>query len=281
MTSPVAARPGAEAAVEAAARAGVRVAAAESIEELRRVSDLFADVWGRNAEGVPVPSELMRSLVHAGGLVSVATAPANGGLIGAAVLGRAQPGACYSFIAAAIPGAGDRGVGFALKQHQRAWALGEGLSLMTWTFDPLVSRNARFNLTKLGARVRAYEPAFYGRMSDSLNGADVADRMVVSWQLDAPVVGRASAGLPEEPAEPQPADYLDNGPDGRPARAEAEGVRWCRIPRDIVALRREDPDQATLWRSVVGAWLTDSFDAGFAAVGTSRGGWYRLEKEAQ
>lgn len=269
----------AAAADAAAARAAVHVAAVEGIEELRRVSDLFADVWGRTAEGVPITSELMRSLVHAGGLVSVATAPASGGLVGAAVLGRAEPGACYSYIAAAVPGAGDRGVGFALKQQQRAWALARGLRRMSWTFDPLVSRNARFNLTKLGARVRVYEPAFYGQMSDAINGDDVADRLVVDWRLDSPAAVGASQGHVEEPDEPLPADHRADGPDGLPAWAEAEDARWLRVPTDIVALRRRDPDQASRWRALTAQWIAGSFADGFVAVGTTRTGWYRLERD--
>lgn len=268
----------ADAAEAAAARAGVHVAPARDIEELRRVSDLLTQVWGRNPEGVPIPSEVLRSLVHADGLVSVATAPANGGLVGAAVLGRARPGASYSFIAAAIPGAGDRGVGAALKQHQRAWALKQGITRMTWTFDPLVSRNARFNLTKLGARVREYEAGFYGRMSDEVNGSDVADRMVVTWELDSAGAARAARGDQVEPVEPDPAEQGALGPDGLPAWAEADGSRWCRVPTDVVALRRQDPAQASQWRAVTGPWLAAAFRDGWVAVGASRNGWYRLEK---
>lgn len=267
----------ATAAAGAADRAGVETSAATDIDHLRRVSDLFASVWGRNDEGVPVPSELMRSLVHAGGLVSVAVSRDTGRLLGAAVLGRAQPGACYSYIAAATAGAGDRGVGFALKQHQRSWALAQGLTLMTWTFDPLVSRNARFNLTKLGARVSVYEPAFYGRMSDDLNGVDVADRLVVAWTLDSPAATLAAEGAVLEPAEPGLLGGAQAGPDGRPAWVDAGEVRWCRVPRDIVALRREDPEQASRWRTVTRERLVDSFAAGYVAVAASRDGWYRLE----
>lgn len=254
------------------------------MDSLREVAELFAQVWGRNEEGVPLSSELLRSMGHAGGLVSVAYDDLDGGNgagpVGAAVLGRAEPGSCYSFIAAAAPGAADRGIGFALKQHQRAWALDEAITSMRWTFDPLVARNARFNLTKLAARVTTYEPAFYGRMNDELNGDDAADRMVARWQLDSAEAVAAAGGASQEPVEPADDQFINDGPDGAAALGQARGVRWVRLPRDIVALRRTDPVQASSWRSWTAAVLTASFAEGYAAVGVSRTGWMRLEGPA-
>ena len=61
---------------------------------------------------------------------------------------------------------------------------------MTWTFDPPVARNARFNLARLGAVAAEYEVAFYGRMSDGINGDDDSDRLVARWSLAG---GRAAA----------------------------------------------------------------------------------------
>ena len=78
---------------------------------------------------------------------------------------------------------GSHGVGFALKQHQRAWGLDRDLSEMTWTFDPLVSRNARFNLTKLGAHASEYAVDFYGPMMGEMNANDQSDRLVAVWPL--------------------------------------------------------------------------------------------------
>ncbi len=60
-----------------------------------------------------------------------------------------------------------RSVGFALKVHQRAWALSEGLEEISWTFDPLISRNAHFNLVKLAAEPTSYHRNFYGHMADA------------------------------------------------------------------------------------------------------------------
>lgn len=249
-----------------------------TVDELRAAAALLADVWGRSAEGVPMPSEVLISLVHAGGMVSGAFgAAADTDLAGAAVLGRSVPGGCYGYIAAARPGAADRGIGFALKQHQRAWALRHGLDTMTWTFDPLVARNARFNLTKLGAVVDDYITGFYGVMSDDINGADRADRLVPTWWLDSDRAIAAAAGRPVEPPPP-PVDArtLADGPDHEPAYQEAGRHRWLRIPPDIVALRKADPALATGWREATAEWLTAAFADGWRADGLTRDGRYHL-----
>src|SRR3954447_5770656 len=130
-------------AATAARRAGITVTTPHAMEDLRTVSALLESVWGRTPEGVPVNSEMMRSLVHAGGSVTAAH-DGRGELVGAAVLSPAAPaGSTYSLIAAASSGHRDRGVGRAVKLAQRAWALQHGFRIMVWTFDPLVSLNAR------------------------------------------------------------------------------------------------------------------------------------------
>ena len=106
-------------------------------------------------------------------------------------------------------------VGLALKQHQRRWALGRGIMTIEWTFDPLVRRNAYFNLVKLGARVVGYEPAFYGAMHDAFNDGDDTDRAVVRWNLEEKDRG------PTE--EIEGAVILDAGDDGRPVTPPAPG----------------------------------------------------------
>jgi len=175
----------------------------------------------------------------------------------------------------------DRGIGRALKLRQREWALERGFTQMTWTFDPLVARNARFNLARLGAVAAEYEVAFYGRMSDDLNGDDESDRLVARWALTG---GRAIA------AAQTPPDHGDSGPDdsgetlrdapddGPLLRRDAAGL-WCRVPADIVALRRTDPAQASRWRLAVRDVFRAAFADGCAATYCTRTGWYLLAPE--
>jgi len=266
-------------AATAARRAGVTVSAPSAMDDLRTVSALLESVWGRTPEGVPVSSDLMRSLVHAGGAVTAAH-DGRGELVGAAVLSPAAPaGSTYSLIAAASSGHRDRGVGRAVKLAQRAWALQHGFRSMVWTFDPLVGRNARFNLAKLGAVADAYEPGFYGRMSDAINGTDDSDRLVARWELGSQRVVAATEGTAPDPAPDAAAVVLGSGPDGRPMlRQDASGL-WCRVPADIVDVRRRAPEDAARWRTAVRAAVTKALADGRTATHMTRDGWYLLTSE--
>lgn len=266
-------------AARAAGRAGVTVHEVESIDEHRAVSRLLEAVWGRNDEGVPIGSEVLRSLVHAGGAVTVARDESDA-LVGAAVLALGEGRSTYSLIAAAAPTRSDGGIGQALKLRQRAWALARELTTMHWTFDPLVGRNARFNLTKLGATAGEYVEAFYGRMTDEMNGDDDSDRLVAEWRLDSARTASAAAGTPTEPDEPPAsgAQVLLLGPDGSPCYLSAGDDAWCRVPRDVVELRRTDPTAAATWRAAIREALTDAFGSGLTATGMTRSGWYRLTR---
>lgn len=170
----------------------------------------------------------------------------------------------------------DRGVGFALKQHQRA--LARGLDTMIWTFDPLVSRNARFNLTKLGTHAGGYVPDFYGVLADELNANDESDRLVAVWPLTSDRAIACSEGKKESVELPGfgSRDVRQQGPDGQPAVVEAGGDLWVRVPADIVTLRRQDPAEAQAWRSFSRTALSAAFAAGHSAYGITRSGWYRL-----
>lgn len=270
-----------EAALAAALRAGVEVREVEDMAALREVSALLVSVWGWTEEGAPLPSEVMRGLVHAGGCVTAAF-DQSGVLVGAAALAVAAPcGTTYSLIAAVGPGGNDRGIGQAVKLQQRAWALRHGYRAMVWTFDPLVSRNARFNLTKLGAVVQEYAHSFYGRMADEINGSGEADRLVVHWQLDSHRATDGS-GRSRQPDGPDDAAHrLADGPDGAPAIAEDRAGLWLRVPHDIVGLRREAPRQAEQWRLAVRDAFVMAFDRGLAATHVTRNGWYLLTPRSE
>jgi predicted GNAT superfamily acetyltransferase len=265
----------------------LKVCEAASVGELREASALLEAIWGRAEEGVPVHSEVMKSLVHAGGCVTLVR-DGDGRVIGAAVLSpAAPPGAAYSLIAGVAPGLSDQGIGRALKLRQREWALEHGFTHMSWTFDPLVARNARFNLARLGAVAVEYEVAFYGRMSDDLNGDDESDRLVARWSLAGGRAAAAAAGTAPGHGDSGPAgngpgdrgETLRDAPDDGPLlRRDAAGL-WCRVPADIVALRRADPAQASRWRLAVRDVFRTAFADGYAATYCTRAGWYLLAPE--
>jgi predicted GNAT superfamily acetyltransferase len=104
----------------------------------------------------------------------------------------------HSHMTAVVAEHASKGIGSGLKQHQRAWAAEQGIEAITWTFDPLVRRNAWFNLVRLGAQVTGYEVNYYGALGDAINGNDESDRLMVRWPVTAEpgfAVDPASADL--------------------------------------------------------------------------------------
>ena len=163
-----------------------------------------------------------------------------------------------------------RHAGFALKLHQRAWALERGIEKITWTFDPLVRRNGYFNIAKLGVRVVEYLPNFYGEMLDRVNAGDQSDRMLVEWPLIAPTPVD-DPPVPERHA----ATVLEVAADGRPRRLpwrSAEAL-VC-VPADIERLRVERPGAAREWRLALRAELGGLLGVGGRVTGFSAAAGY-------
>lgn len=240
----------------AALHAGVEVRELTGVAEQADAIALLSRIWQRTADNPAVPPELLRALSKAGSYVGGAFA--DGMLVGVAIAFHADPErhALHSHITGISPESIGRSVGFALKQHQRAWALGRGIDVIEWTFDPLVARNAYFNVVKLGARPQEYLANFYGAMTDGVNGDDETDRLLVSWSLrDGGVVDRA-AGVVAAPIV---------------ARA---GDEWVAVPSDITRIRRDDPAEARRWRRDVREKLTALLDAGSTVVGFDRAEGY-------
>ena len=100
----------------------------------------------------------------------------------------------HSHMLATLPERQSGGVGYALKLAQRAAALEAGLDEIRWTYDPLLARNAWFNLMKLGAAGKAFLPDFYGEMTDLLNAGDRSGRH-----------GRSRRRRGRRPRSPRPA----------------------------------------------------------------------------
>lgn len=254
----------------------VSIRTVHDVAGLDAVSAYFGEVWRTPPTAPPYQAEVLRSLVHSGGAVHAAHEGDR--LTGAAVAVFGPPAAkeAYSLVAAAEPGRGQL-----VKQAQRAWALGLGARTMRWTFDPLVARNARFNLVKLGATGTEYVVDFYGPMTDGVNGGDESDRLTATWDLAArgrPYDSGDQAYGPDR--EKAPATH--RGPDGGTlARRDLADLRiWCRVPDDVVKLRAADPELALRWRRAVREVFTEAFAQGFRATGMSRDGWYTLTRHA-
>lgn len=276
-TSPDAVAVAVRQAARAADAASVRIELAQTPQRLATVSEFLARTWLTPREQSPLATDVLRAIVHADGAVHVIED--GNGIAGASAMIFRSPAesGVYSLIAAAAsPG---QGAGFALKQAQRAWALDRGATAMTWTFDPLVRRNAYFNLVKLGAVAINYDVDFYGPLLDGIDGPDESDRLTAMWSLTSPRTVAAGEGVRGEIAGPEKsAADLDPrpGPDGEPVAASDDGGRWCRVPADIVALRRAGGQVPAQWRLLVREVMQDAYNAGLVATGITRDGWYRL-----
>jgi predicted GNAT superfamily acetyltransferase len=120
----------------------------------------------------------------------------------------------HSHMTGVLPEYRDRKVGRALKLFQREEALSRDIRLIEWTFDALETRNAHFNLNRLGAIVRTYIPNFYGITSSPLHRGIPTDRLLAEWHLDSPRVIAAINNLAPEPPSTPAVIHLPGPPVG-------------------------------------------------------------------
>ncbi len=226
--------------------------------DMKMASELLQQVWGSSDEIVRL--EMLMAIAHAGGYVAGAFDTSrrsdqhpDGLILGASVALLAvhdnQP-ALHSHVTGILPGARSHGLGRAMKLHQRDWAASRGIDWIVWTFDPLVRRNAWFNLAILGAEVHEYLPDFYGTMDDAINAGDESDRLLVAWPTNA-------------------------DPDGEVRDGSGVDVSsLIATPDDIVSMRRTDPAAVAKWRADNRQALTAALESGLPIVGFTREGEY-------
>jgi predicted GNAT superfamily acetyltransferase len=276
-----------EAGLRAARAAGVTVRELSSLDELTAVIGLFDEIWAPEDGNSLMHVDLLRALTKSGNYVGGAFDLGSGKLLGACVgfFGPPTHAELHSHIAGVTPAGLGRSVGFALKLHQRAWALRRRVAVIAWTFDPLICRNAYFNLAKLGARPAEYLPNFYGAMDDAINGGTETDRMLVRWGLRSGLaVGAAAAKRPAVSADEErgrgAAVALSAGPDGRPVTAPPSagqpGPRTLLVgvPADVETMRMTDPGGAAQWRLALRNVLAPLLADGARVTGFDKSGWY-------
>ncbi len=248
-------------------------------EELSAANRLFSEIWASNGAEPVMPTTLLTAFAHSGNYV--AGAFREGELVGASAgfLGQdTRRVHLHSHITGVAPSLQGRSVGFALKQHQRAWALARGLDEITWTFDPLVGRNGYFNIAKLGAEIVGYHENFYGELDDVINRDDESDRCLVAWPLASHRAVDASEGRhAASHLDTSAALLLDADAAGFPILTRQEApVLLASIPRDILEVRRDKPEDAAAWRVALRGALGWAIDRGYAVTGMTREGQYVL-----
>jgi len=213
----------------------------------RKIFDL---TWAMDA-GTEITPNLLQAMVHSGAYLSGAFIENK--IVGAAFAFPATNSGLHlhSHMTAVLDECRDKGVGYALKIDQWNWAKKNNFSHLTWTFDPLVRRNAKLNIVKLGVDISAYYPNFYGHMPDALNAGDESDRLMVLWStvIDAPKTR-------ELIIHPKPDDIL------------------IEIPEDIVAIRTKDQSESMKWRRQVREQFLSAFEKNGKVVGFSANNEY-------
>ncbi|MFC5433124.1 GNAT family N-acetyltransferase [Microbacterium suwonense] len=161
-------------------------------------------------------------------------------MVGASIAFFGEPGkrTMHSHITALLPEYRGRGWGRELKEHQRQWAFSREVGRITWTYDPLVARNAHFFLTVLGARVTRYTVNRYGIFGGG-DAGDESDRLDVEWAL-------------ADIAKPPASDAV---------------VATVEIPTDVESMRVSDPDAAHQWRLRLRTEIEQQLDKGLHIAG--------------
>ncbi|MCU0494069.1 MAG: hypothetical protein MUD01_20965 [Chloroflexaceae bacterium] len=240
-------------------------------EELQRLA------WGRSPRDL-VPAHVLLTAQKNGGLVLGAFDEAHDPptLAGYAFgfLGLTADGTLKhcSHQVGVLPAYRDQGLGYRLKLAQREFVLAQGVDLMTWTFDPLESRNANLNIRKLGATCRSYLPDLYGSRSDALNAGLPSDRFEVEWHLARPTVAARLAGQRPTPPQTHELPLLNPAPPDDPDAPATTcaplpgGPVLLRLPANIQLLKAQRPELALPWRMQLRDLCQAAFAAGFAVV---------------
>lgn len=252
-------------------------------EEYRAVEQLQRDIWGLEEVEI-VPDHMLLIANKSGGLVLGAfDACADetsqrmvGFVFGIAGLSPSGQLKHYSHIAGVAPAYQNRKLGYRLKLAQREHVLAQGIDLITWTFDPLESRNAALNFRKLGATCQSYLRNMYGSMRDSLNVALPSDRFQVDWHIASPHVIDRLKGEQDSPslAALRAEGVLTLNPPmpGEPPHPPAEtlpiqGERLLiHIPAYFQSLKTGDMELALAWRLHTRALFEAAFAGGYVVT---------------
>ena len=220
-------------------------------QELGRM--IFDKTWAMDA-GTEITPNLLQAMVHSGAYLSGAFV--DGNCVGAAFAFPATTGGLHlhSHMTAVLDNFRDKGIGYALKVDQYKWAKQNNYKEITWTFDPLVARNAKLNILKLGVDISAYYPNFYGDMPDELNAGDESDRVMASLKVvgDSPT-SRSVISAPDKSAI------------------------LIAIPDDIVAIRGKDLAENLRWRRSVRDEFVGVLARGGKVIGFSANNEYVVQ----
>ena len=235
----------------------LRIQLAHSPADAALISQVFDTVWSAKTMVSP---EIIVAALHNGAYGSVVwdgdePIAAAFALVGKSLTSDPSELNLHSHAAGVVSSRAGMGVGAMLKHHQWQWARENGFATITWSFDPLVRRNAWFNMIKLGAQVTQYFQNFYGELDDGINAGEQSDRVLVRWEV-------LSSQMPQ-------AQSLVEAHDGDVVIA---------TPNDIETLRKVDKQQAQQWRTEQRTLFLDAVQGGYHVRGLNADSSYVLSK---
>jgi predicted GNAT superfamily acetyltransferase len=247
----------------------------ETFDELRKVEAVEKEVWRLSDRDI-MPLTLIVASKEAGNIWLGAFD--GDALVGFAFgfLGREDGRTTvHSHMLAVRKPYRDLDLGYKLKLAQREQALAMGIRQMSWTFDPLQSKNAHLNFAKLGVVSDKYKIDFYGPETSSVLHRNSTDRLWVEWRLSSKRVQQRLQGrntrseMIEVLSNLQPLVQFDGS--GKPLKSDLAAAlgrqRICiEIPGEINLLEAKDPELAKSWRVVTRWAFTESLKAGFSVV---------------
>jgi len=254
----------------------------------RACQRLETEVWGHEVEVVPM--YLFQNMVSMGGVVVGARDPQSGELVGCGFgfIARAEgervtwmednPYFIYSEMLGVLPEYRNHKLGYRMKLLQREFALDKRYGLISWTFDPLLSRNANLNLNRLGGIARTYKNDYYGEMG-GINAGLPTDRFECEWwvsseHVDARLNHKHLRRTYEEweSAMAYVVEASYDIPDGFPVPVDPDDVEMTRhtvlveIPPDFDAIKAADMDLALYWRLSFRKIARRLLDSGYIAA---------------
>jgi o-succinylbenzoate synthase len=267
---------------------GIQIREVQTLAELRQVEALEQEVWGVTEREI-VPLSLLIPAREVGAIILGAFDGTHlvGFSFGFVGIEKRQP-SIHSHTLAVKPGYRDHNLGYRLKLAQREKALAMGVRQITWTFDPLQSRNAYLNFAKLGVLCDSYKANFYGEQSSSPLHQNGTDRLWVRWLLDSERVHQRikdsrtkdSQGR-ERAREPSSvASLLTISQSGEPCpRLDERTFRsHTQVSIEIPIFRDDEPDRKSAigWRTATRLAFLEALRAGFVVSD-----FYRLRRGSQ
>lgn len=245
-----------------------------TLDEFRRCVQIAREVWG-DSDLDTEPYVTLAIADHTGGQVLGAfDGDLMVGFTKAYVGLHGQKPYLHSHMTGVLPSHRDRRVGRYLKLFQREDALRRGIRLVEWTFDPLETKNAHFNINRLGAICRRYIPNFYGITTSPLHRGLPTDRLLVEWHLDTKRVVAAVNDLDPGPREcpvhvhlPIPAASRSAVSVGGHSEAVAQDELVRALPSSLQGTTASRTTPLIEIQSRIRAEFIDWFSKGYAVLG--------------